>query len=141
SFDQCDHHRCPAIAGGTLPRRMSIVEPEFVQILKSAQTVLSTFPTHIKLAHDESWNLSCPSCRPTLLMNGKTRQAQLERALYDFILPFMRDCRILEMSGDGDPFASHHYRDIMKMTGRDYPALKIQLHTNAVLCDERSWDD
>jgi len=53
----------------------------------------------------------------------------------------LENAKILVMSSDGDPFASNHYRDIMRLTYEQLPNLKLGLCTNAVLLDDRAWID
>src|SRR5262249_21498203 len=62
------------------------------------------------------------------------------RMVHEFIVPFLVDTKWLFLSGDGDPFASRHYRDVLCETAGNV-SLRIKLHTNAVLCDERAWAD
>lgn len=71
----------------------------------------------------------------------RDRQAELDRILRTFILPFLKDCEHLILAGDGDPFASKHYRDIMLETATTAPQMQIGLHTNGVLFDEKAWQD
>lgn len=60
--------------------------------------------------------------------------------MHDFIVPFLKDTDQIRLSGNGEPFASQHNRRIMKATkGNITPS--INLHTNAMLCDERNWRD
>jgi len=142
SFRLCHHTECPALAGRDLDSRQHLLEsPEMGSILAAKTTALPKGPRTVKLCHDESCNLSCPSCRRHMIVAGKARQAKLDRMVNDFIVPFLKDTRLLVLSGDGDPFASKHYRDVLKATKRNLPAMRIGLHTNGVLCDERAWAD
>ena len=137
----CDHIKCPQIAGRHLPSRTELWDPYYRVVARHNIIKSPRLPMHVKLVHDDSCNLSCPSCRDTILVAKKNRQAELDRVLRDFILPFIKDCRILELSGDGDPFASKHYRDILSMTADRYPNMGISLHTNGVLCDSAAWTE
>lgn len=142
SFKLCHHTKCPNIAGRDLDSRQRLLETEAMgPIVANKTTALAKGPRTVKLCHDESCNLSCPSCRRHLIVADKARQAQLDRMVNEFIVPFLRDTRLLVLSGDGDPFASKHYRDVLKATKRNNPDLRIGLHTNGVLCDERAWAD
>jgi MoaA/NifB/PqqE/SkfB family radical SAM enzyme len=142
SFRLCDHTECPGIAGRQMPLRTDVLaSAEFGAAVRARAVVLPAGPSTVKLCHDESCNLSCPSCRRHLIVAEKARQARLDRMVNEFILPFLADTRLLVLSGDGDPFASKHYRDVLKATKHDRPRLRIGLHTNGVLCDERAWDD
>jgi pyruvate-formate lyase-activating enzyme len=140
SFAQCNHRLCPEIAGRHLPRRDALRGPER-QWVEQRITRLETGPSAVKMVHDDSCNLACPSCRDRVIVARRDRQAELDRTLHGFMLPFLRDCRYLVLSGDGDPFASRHYRDILLHTRQSHPRMRIGLHTNAVLCDERAWDE
>lgn len=131
SFCRCDHKLCPEIAAGTLPLKSDADE---------ASLVLPRGPHSVKLCHDDTCNLSCPSCRTEMIVANRERQALLDRMLHEFIVPFLADTRWLILSGDGDPFASRHYRGILRETAGNRE-MRIALHTNAVLCDERAWDD
>jgi wyosine [tRNA(Phe)-imidazoG37] synthetase (radical SAM superfamily) len=131
SFSECEHHICPIMASQLRPRTDA----------DETRTKLPHGPQHVKLCHDDTCNLSCPSCRTGMIVAGREQQAQLDRMLHEFIIPFLADARVLDLSGDGDPFASRHYRMVLKETAQNLPHLRINLHTNAVLCDERSWDD
>ncbi|MCW5772545.1 MAG: radical SAM protein [Rhodospirillaceae bacterium] len=142
SYRLCDHKECPNLAGRSLPLRARVeADPVLGPILREGTVELATGPETVKLCHDESCNLSCPSCRKEAMVAGKERQARLDRMVHDFILPFLADTRLLILSGDGDPFASKHYRDVLKATAAEHPRLRIGLHTNGVLCDDRAWDE
>lgn len=145
SFAQCDCNKCPGLLGNLLPTRESILQGahgvEIQQALRDRAIILDRGPTVVKLCYDVSCNLWCPSCRSERIVARKTTQEALNRVRDEFILPFLKDARILVLSGDGDPFASRHYRDIMRMTWERLPDLRLSLHTNAVLLDERAWRD
>jgi MoaA/NifB/PqqE/SkfB family radical SAM enzyme len=96
-------------------------------------------PDTAKLCHDSSCNLSCPSCRKEMIVADGRAQAELDRVVGDFILPLVSGATLLILSGDGDPFASRHYRAILRSTKESNPDLRIALHTNAVLCDREAW--
>ena len=145
SFCECDHLKCPHIFGNLLPTRQSIRQAWHGGVMGEAidrnLTSLAHGPLVVKLNTDESCNLSCPSCRDKLLVAAKSKQARLQLAFDNFILPFLKDARILVLSGDGDPFGSNHYRHVMIQTAEHLPNLKVGLHTNAVLLDEKAWED
>lgn len=141
TFSQCDPIKCPAIADKRLPSSDQVSDPLLREIIANKRIELETGPKHVKLAHDASCNLYCTSCRSERMAAGKQQQKRLDEALEKFIVPFLRTADVLELSGDGDPFASKHYRDVMVRTYHDNPKLGIALQTNGVLCDERAWSD
>jgi wyosine [tRNA(Phe)-imidazoG37] synthetase (radical SAM superfamily) len=140
SFSGCRSDVCLFIRNKTLPLRRDKTGP-IAKIIATNRTELATGPEVVKLAHDDSCNLSCPSCRTQVIVANAQRQAALDRMLHEFILPFMKDTKTLDLSGDGDPFASRHYRAIMRETARTNPSLRINLNTHGVLCDEDAWID
>jgi MoaA/NifB/PqqE/SkfB family radical SAM enzyme len=141
SFKMCHPVQCPFIAGKSLPLKTSLHDSDLVGVVRNKITRTLRGPRHVKLAHDDSCNLSCPSCRDHLIVAKKEKQRELDRVLNEFILPFLADADTVELAGDGDPFASKHYRDILALTAARYPKMQISLHTNAVLCDEQNWNE
>jgi pyruvate-formate lyase-activating enzyme len=131
SFSGCEQHICPSIVSRKLP--LKTAEDE-------TSTSLMRGPQTVKLCHDSTCNLTCPSCRRNMITADRERQRQLDRMVHEFIVPFLADTQWLYLSGDGDPFASRHYRDVLRETAGNL-SLRIKLHTNAVLCDARAWDD
>jgi MoaA/NifB/PqqE/SkfB family radical SAM enzyme len=141
SFCECDRQKCPYIVGGDLP---SVEQARARQDLAGVDLTasrLATGPLWVKAAYDVSCNLWCPSCRNELIVAKKPEQERLRRVRDEFIVPFLKDSQGLILSGDGDPFGSNHYREVMQLTAERLPKLKISLHTNAVLLDERAWND
>jgi MoaA/NifB/PqqE/SkfB family radical SAM enzyme len=145
SFDQCEHNKCPFIIGKSLPTYETIKDDwlgvEVAEVIKGRQTVAVHGPRVVKLCHDTSCNLWCPSCRSELILAKKEEQEKLRKVRDEFILPFLKDAYTLVLSGDGDPFGSNHYREIMRLSHDTLPKLKLGLHTNAVLLDPKAWDD
>jgi hypothetical protein len=142
SFSHCSHRECPELVGRSLERRADALRhADLGPMIRDGATALATGPATVKLCHDASCNLACPSCRKETIVADRAHQAKLDRMLNAFVLPFLKDARLLILSGDGDPFASKHYRDILRATAERLPALKIGLHTNGVLFDARAWED
>jgi glycosyltransferase involved in cell wall biosynthesis/MoaA/NifB/PqqE/SkfB family radical SAM enzyme len=142
SFSHCHHDNCPYIASLSLPtREQASADDEMRSIIENSTTVMERGPTSVKLCHDTTCNLSCPSCREHLIVADRQTEAKLERTHRNFIAPFLKDTKRLGMSGDGDPFASRHYREVLRETKETSPNMKIDLHTNGVLLDERAWQE
>jgi molybdenum cofactor biosynthesis enzyme MoaA len=77
-----------------------------------------------------------------LILADKTKQSKLDDTFDAAIAPLMRKAEIAYITGSGDPFGSNHFRQIIKrLDGPDFPDLKLDLHTNGQLFDERAWDD
>jgi MoaA/NifB/PqqE/SkfB family radical SAM enzyme len=91
---------------------------------------------NIRLAIDDSCNLSCPSCRSQniFLKSGKNFKMRLQLA--DKILSFLRDNQEkkfnVHIGSDGEPFASLVYRHFMKGT-KDLGNIRYSIQTNGLL--------
>lgn len=94
SFRHCSHRDCPEIAGRSLERRLDTLrDPHIGPLLRTEKAVLAKGPATVKLCHDESCNLACPSCRKDIIVANRARQAKLDRLLHAFVLPFLKDTR------------------------------------------------
>ena len=90
---------------------------------------------HIRLAIDDSCNLSCPSCRTKkiFLKSGKNFNRRMKMA--DDILEFLNVQQHpvhVHIGSDGDPFASLVYRHFMRRA-EDMPQLSFSIQTNGLL--------
>jgi len=100
-----------------------------------AHTVPNKQIKHIRLAIDDSCNLSCPSCRKEkiFLKSGKTFDMRIQ--LIDKILDFLKQQTHpiqVHIGSDGDPFASLIYRRFM-MKAKELSHLKYSIQTNGLL--------
>jgi pyruvate-formate lyase-activating enzyme len=142
SFRHCSRVHCSAIANRSLPRRDS---KEAQAIIKNHTTPGANVPPpkHVVLSHDKSCNLSCPSCRAITIIANKSKQEQLDSLIDPVILPLLAGAETVNITGSGDPFGSNHFRRLIKRltNAGEFPALKIDLHTNGQLWDERAWTD
>lgn len=140
SFKYCSHLDCSFISGRKLLPRDS----------RQAQALIERFeaegsappPRELKLSHDRSCNLSCPSCRTEILAAGKRKQKRLDDQLETSFVPVLKDAGSVYITGSGDPFGSAHFRRLIKrLTRQEFPKLRFRLHTNGQLMDERAWRD
>lgn len=140
SFRFCSRMHCPMIANGLLPRRDEVRDPYHRAIIDRQITHLDRGPKRLTLAYDASCNLSCPSCRTQPIMARKDERDRLDRFAELVVLPLLRDAELVHVTGSGDPFASGHFRSLLKrLNAADFPGLKIQLQTNGVLLDRDAW--
>ncbi len=90
---------------------------------------------HIRLAIDDSCNLSCPSCRKHMIFDKDKSSLTKKFHLADRILQFVRTQSHqinLHVGSDGDPFASIVYRYFIKKA-KDLPNVKFTIQTNGLL--------
>lgn len=121
SFRLCNASQCSYILG-------KLVKDTNYQEGKSLE--------NIRLAIDDSCNLSCPSCRRQniFLKSGKNFKMRLQLA--DKILSFLRDNQEkkfnVHIGSDGEPFASLIYRHFMKGT-KDLSNIRYSIQSNGLL--------
>jgi len=90
---------------------------------------------NIRLAIDDSCNLSCPSCRinKVFVKSGKLLQQrmQLAKRIIEYI-NIQDNLITLHIGSDGDPFASLVYRYFIKQT-KNFPHVRFGVQTNGLL--------
>ncbi|WP_337995458.1 SPASM domain-containing protein [Oleispirillum naphthae] len=142
SFRHCRKDRCAMIVNGALPHRGEVSEPHLRAAIDNGATVMEKGPRHLFLAHDATCNLACPSCRSGLIAASGAQKQRLNRVAERVVLPAVAsgDLRKLSVAGQGDPWASPHYRSILSALAEDgCPPLHLALYTNAVLMSEKTW--
>lgn len=136
SFGYCDHKHCPSISGRTLPARESPQARAYLEGERAAK------PKDVFLSHDRSCNLSCPSCRKDMIVANKSKQKALNNLIEDSFIPVLQEAKDVWITGSGDPFASNHFRSLIKrLNAAEFPDLTINLITNGQLWDRRAWND
>lgn len=143
SFRYCSRVHCHLMNSATLPKRETIKDPWLKSIIDNATVRLDGPVRSVDLGHDETCQLSCPQCRIHLLVaKGKERQ-RLEVAKDTVILPLLENVEEVIITNGGDPFASRHYRQILRAIDKDVHSNleSIVLITNGLLFTEREWDE
>ncbi|MFZ5705525.1 MAG: radical SAM protein [Pseudomonadota bacterium] len=143
SYRFCNKTACPLIAGNTLPAKSEVAARSTVMagIVEHTQTLLAHGPRRVNLAYDMTCNLSCPSCRTEVIAAGPRRRARFDRLQEEAILPMLKHCELVFVTGSGDPFASKNFRNLMhRLDAEAYPDLRFLLMTNAMLLTPREWE-
>ncbi len=142
-FTYCSKQRCPAIVNGQLPKRNEIRNPVWRDIIDNHRVITNRGPRAVNLGHDPSCNLACPSCRREVLAVKSNQRDILDVFNRDVLLPVMEDAEFtLMLAGDGDPFASKHYREILRnLDPVKHAKVRIILSTNGLLLTQKEWDD
>ena len=89
----------------------------------------------LRLAIDDSCNLSCPSCRNSQIFLKSGKMFDMRMRLVDKLLEFLRqrsDPLKIHIGSDGDPFASLIYRRFMRQVP-DLDNLSYSFQTNGLL--------
>jgi len=90
---------------------------------------------NIRLAIDDSCNLSCPSCRTHQIFERDKFQLRKKYRLADRIIEYVRSQSHqinIHVGSDGDPFASLVYRYLIKGI-KELPNVRFSIHTNGLL--------
>ena len=142
SYRHCSRMHCPAIVNRRLPRRADLTDPYHREIVARKLVRLERRPARVLMSQDRSCNLSCPSCRTKLILAKKDEQDRLNQMFETVIIPLLRDARRVKITGSGDPFASGHFRYVLRrINRREFPQLKVQLQTNGLLFGRRAWEE
>lgn len=142
SFSHCKADVCPYLQriDGPVQRVADVRDKQMLDVINTEKTYLSFGPREVICSFDQSCNLSCPSCRPRIIMETAQGKAilDIQKRLEDEAL---RDARLLYITGSGDPFGSPFFREwLLTLDTAKMPLLeRIHLHTNALLWTERSW--
>lgn len=122
SYRYCNNQQCAYLLDykGTDPWKL--VEP--VRQIK-----------YVRLAIDDSCNLSCPSCRTKKIFYKSGGEFNKRIKLIDKVLDFLKSQKHniqVHIGSDGDPFASIVYRYFMLKT-KLFQNLKYSVQTNGLL--------
>jgi ubiquinone/menaquinone biosynthesis C-methylase UbiE/organic radical activating enzyme len=128
TYKYCDQDTCHIIKSSNLETRIAH-RPDTVN--------------WIVFAIDDSCNLSCPSCRTDLIFYNKGEEFDHRMKISTHITKLIQNHHQFlrfTLSGDGDPFASHVYRNILEnlQLGEDDP-VEIEIVTNGILVKSQ-WD-
>ena len=126
NYDYCSKLHCPYIANRELPH----VDEHAAKIDKSKT---------INLCYDDACNLSCPSCRSKPIYNSPDSKDKLNDFYVSKILPLVESNDTINITGSGDPFYSNHFRWVIESL-KDRKDIKIDLQTNGVLADSKSFE-
>jgi MoaA/NifB/PqqE/SkfB family radical SAM enzyme len=99
-------------------------------------------PTTIGFNIDRVCNLSCPSCRTSVIKNTEeqiAKQQQIIDTVVANLIPKQSDCDLeFITSGAGEVFASNMVMSVLQQLSLDkLPRLRINLHTNGLLAPSK----
>ena len=95
----------------------------------------------IKFSYDKDCNINCKSCRVNINRNSKEMIDELDEKAKKYFLPIIKYADKVCLTGSGDPLASKHTRNFIKMIIEEYPNIKFDLHTNGLLLNEKILKD
>ena len=107
----------------------------------SYKAKMEEYPKKIKLCYDSECNLACLICRDKI---GRLSAEQLEKwndKIETFLVPMLKDVKVLTLNAAGEVFASRHSRKLIKRVTEMYPNIKFEFLTNGTLCNEQTFKD
>ncbi len=113
---------------------------DIVKYIENNETKMLEGPRFVNLAHDFTCNLSCPSCRLEKRIADSEHEKKLDMVRDRVMLSLLPHIHELLIAGDGEPFASKHYRSILTdLNKKKFPNLYLSVLTNGVLFTEHEW--
>jgi len=136
-----DLEKYQGLWGITVYKRALHLIKVLIKYIEKHETMMKEGPSFVNLAYDFTCNLSCPSCRDKIKFADSKRKKELDKVRDRVIIPLLPHIHELLLSGDGDPFASPHYRSIMAILDKKrFPNLYLSILTNGVLFTEDEWN-
>lgn len=142
SYRHCNKMTCPKIQAGDLTDASEAADwsEDWRTIIEEKLTTLQRGPEIVNLAYDRTCNLSCPSCRTQKWAADEATRARFDAMQQRAILPLLKNARTVFVTGSGDPFASKNFRRLMtQLDATEYPDLRFQIMTNAMLFTPKQW--
>ena len=139
SYKYCSKTACPYLSGfisTKIPPSKFIKKEDFkVEKYKNG-------PKSLNFAFDRSCNLSCPTCRTSMIMANGSEIDFVESKLNEVITQFGNSVELIYLSGTSDPFSSKTFRNFLfNIDLNKFPKLNhIHLHTNGLLLNNQMWD-
>ena len=98
------------------------------------------YPKTLKMANDFECNVACITCRDNLFKNNSEHSLRLDNT-HKKMTSALNNAEILNISGNGDPFASKYSRNILKETAKNNPNIKFEICTNGILMTKEMCDN
>jgi len=144
SFHHCSSKRCPRRLTGSSPVTdvESLGNTEAAAAIQQGRKRLPYGPKVLNLCFDRSCNLSCPTCRRESFVSQGTALETSRLLAAKIVKEGGSSAEKLILSGEGDPFASPVYREMLRSFRKeDFPTLHaIDLHTNGQLWTATMWE-
>lgn len=144
--ETCNTSRCPyASSAGYIDldnlKTDDINLQKVVEQVRKGSEILETGPLYINTGDSDVCNLKCIMClnvKPPLRL-ARHHSSEIFNSLLEYMLPTASE---LTLVGNGDPFARKEVLNFLfeKHISENYPNLRIELFTNAMLLTETMWE-
>ena len=140
SYRYCPHDTCHILRSGQFSTAAESTSVNITNAVTTGDLEIIEPEIAMSLVYDQTCNLSCPSCRTERIVL-KGDEFDKAKMMHDLIKEqCLKGLARIHISGQGDPFASRLYRDLLyTLDAKDYPNLVVHLHTNGLLLNAKSW--
>lgn len=140
TFRYCSAERCPDLVGNNLPTVADLRTTEIAELIENRTIQMRSGPREINLAHDNTCNLKCPSCRSDFIRLSRSEERDAEGVAHSLLKDALPDLRTLIITGSGDAFSSRVYRRFLQnFDAKAFPNVCIVLMTNGLLFTREMW--
>lgn len=139
TYEYCDESRCGIMINNKL---IPVNDLRDYDLKKFTDQSLVDIPRYVYIAGDKTCNLSCPSCR-TSIINNDDEQDQKNKTVMNMILEQVfgnYDSRpvTVYLSSEGEVFASRSMLSFLEQFPLDrYPKLELFLQSNGLMIKNR----
>lgn len=91
------------------------------------------YPTLVRFSYDRQCNLRCTICRDELVASDPLLITKFDSIIETKLLPILKNAKIMSITSAGDITASKHSQILLKKASEQYPNLKFEILTNALL--------
>lgn len=95
-------------------------------------------PEEIGIGYDTACNLNCNICPFHKKKNSEEDLTKLKKYEASFF-PYLGNCKVMSLSGAGDPFGSKYSMGLIRRVSEAYPQIKFRFHTNAQLLSPNTY--
>ena len=139
SFAYCDWNKCNIIQNNFLPYKKEVTDLRLREFISRGDGIIDG-PKDLRLAHDPTCNLWCPSCRKEKIVAKGDQFKTIMEVTDRVVRPLMRNARTVMMNGYGDVFSSRACRRILEsINTTEHPSLELIFITNGILFDAGEW--
>ena len=142
SFRYCREDLCPHLQNlnGMVQRKSEIWNPTHQRYIAERTTVMDRGPKSVRMSYDPTCNLTCPSCRSTLITAHGEEFDKVEAIHRRVMEQVFVDTEKVCCSGQGEPLSSRVYRDYLRnFDFTKNPKMTVELTTNAQLLTPKNW--
>jgi hypothetical protein len=139
TFAYCDWNQCNVIQNGLLQNASDVTDPRHLQFIERGDGMIDG-PRDLRLSHDPTCNLWCPSCRKEKIVAKGDQFNAIMEVTDRVVNPLMKTGRTVMMNGYGDIFSSRACRRILETVNEtEHAGLQLTFITNGILFTADEW--